>query len=57
MSDGRVLFCRGEEDEADHDEIWDDAELIAAYDRAMDLTRAELGMTGEDGTVLRPWVV
>ena len=41
-----MLFCRGEEDEADHDAIWDDTELIAAYDRALASARAELGMTG-----------
>ncbi|XP_043204460.1 survival motor neuron protein-like [Amphibalanus amphitrite] len=46
MSAGRVLFCRGEEDEADHDDIWDDSELIAAYDRALASARAELGMAG-----------
>ena len=49
MSDGRVLFCRGEEDEADHDDVWDDSELIAAYDRALTSARLELGMTGVSG--------
>ena len=44
-----MLFCRGEEDEADHDDVWDDSELIAAYDRALTSARLELGMTGVSG--------
>ncbi|XP_037084398.1 survival motor neuron protein 1-like [Pollicipes pollicipes] len=35
MSDERTLFCRGDEDPAEHDDIWDDTALIQAYDRAL----------------------
>lgn len=47
MSGPRTLFFRGEEDPAEHDEIWDDSALIEAYDRALASARAELGMDGE----------